>query len=256
MIKNLQDLHLNNPPIIEALIDIQVSLDDHVKVVDLEMLHSKIQQEYPTKGGKYHFQAELKAEEGKLPAFTQKDLGLNGFLFKDKDEKNIVQFRLDGFTFSRLKPYQDWEHMRNEAKKLWNIYIIGANPRKVNRLAVRYINLIEILEEKFKLEDYFETYPKVSNKMLPEGTEIHGFASQILLNFPRGTNVIVNQGTLQGKPHSITLDIDVFLQREYENPKDPKIWEIFDEHFRELKDQIFRQSFTDKGYQFLKGAKV
>jgi len=255
MVKNIQDIHLDNPPIIEALIDIQASLPDDVKVGDLETLHSKIQKDYPTKVGRYAFQAELKGEQGKAPAFTQSDLGIRGFLFKSKDEKQIAQFRLDGFTFSRLKPYQDWEHIRDEAKKLWDIYVAGSRPLKIHRLAVRYINLIEIQEEKFRLEDYFETYPKVPNKTLPEGTEINGFASQVILNFPSGTNVIINQGTIPGKQRNITFDIDVFLKRDYDNPKDPEIWEMFDKNFRELKDDIFKQSFTKKGYQYLRERK-
>jgi uncharacterized protein (TIGR04255 family) len=256
MVRNIPNIHLDNPPIIEALIDIQASVGDTVTIDDLEALHAEIQKDYPTKTGRYAFQAEIKAEQGKAPAITQRDLGINGFLFRSKDEKQIVQFRLDGFTFSRLRPYQDWEHMRDEAKKLWGIYVARVMPRKVSRLAVRYINLVEIQEEKFKLDDYFETYLKVPNETFPEGTEINGFASQVLLSFPSGANVIINQGTVQGKPRSITFDIDVFLKRDYDNPNDPKIWEMFDEHFRDLKDDIFTQSFTKKGYQFLKGAKT
>ncbi len=38
-----------------------------------------------------------------------RDEGIQGYFYKSDDGKNIARFRKDGFTFSRLKPYTDWE---------------------------------------------------------------------------------------------------------------------------------------------------
>ena len=32
-----------------------------------------------------------------------------GFRMFGDDDRNVVQFRHDGFTFSRLRPYKDWK---------------------------------------------------------------------------------------------------------------------------------------------------
>ena len=74
MVKNISNIRLDNPPIIEALIDIQASLSDTVKIGNLEALHAENQKDYPTKAGRYAFQAEIKAEQGKAPAVTPKKI--------------------------------------------------------------------------------------------------------------------------------------------------------------------------------------
>lgn len=45
----------------------------------------------------------------------------DGFLLSSSDKLRIVQARLDGFTFSRLAPYETWERLRDEAKSAWRI---------------------------------------------------------------------------------------------------------------------------------------
>src|SRR5258708_29222831 len=93
-----------NPPIIEALIDIKVTQSEDVTVGKIELLHEKIKNEYPQKNtrGGFMFQIQL----GEKPEGSARNLDVNGFLFKSKDERKIVQFRKDGFTFSQLKPYK------------------------------------------------------------------------------------------------------------------------------------------------------
>ena len=42
----------------------------------------------------------------------------NGYIFASSDERQIFQARLDGFSFSRLAPYDRWETFRDEARRL------------------------------------------------------------------------------------------------------------------------------------------
>src|SRR5678809_118110 len=67
-------------------------------------------------------------EGGILTATAKQDQ--IGHAFVGGEGKHVVQFRINGFTFSRLAPYQTWEQFRNEAKTLWESYrqIVGTLP--------------------------------------------------------------------------------------------------------------------------------
>ncbi len=45
---------------------------------------------------------------------------------KTPDRLNVAQFRRDGFTFNRLRPYTKWEEIRPEALRLWQLYTAKA----------------------------------------------------------------------------------------------------------------------------------
>ncbi len=65
-------------------------------------------------------------------------------MYVSEDEVKLVQFRLDGFTFNRSKPYTSWEQVFPEAFGLWKEYVSLAAPEFVNRIAVRYINRLDL----------------------------------------------------------------------------------------------------------------
>ena len=56
----------------------------------------------------------------------------------------MAQFRVDGFTFSKMVPYTSWEEVFAEALRLWRVYVQVASPRQVARIAVRYINRMRV----------------------------------------------------------------------------------------------------------------
>src|SRR5438034_2600089 len=143
-------------PITEALIDIRVQIPEQVSPPRLELLHKQIQNEYPNKKARRGWaqKFEFKVPEGSMAA-DSKDLGVDGYLFSSADEKQVVQYRLDGFTFSRLRPYLQWNQILEEAKRLWVIYAEAVKPILLTRLALRYINSIEIPSRNFDLEEYF-----------------------------------------------------------------------------------------------------
>jgi uncharacterized protein (TIGR04255 family) len=75
---------------------------------------------------------------------------------------------LDGFAMSRLAPYENWNAVRDEARRLWDIYRSIAKPSKLIRLAVRYINRIDMPLPLGDFKDYLRTVPDVSPD-LPQG---------------------------------------------------------------------------------------
>lgn len=134
-------IQYENAPITESLIDIRVAVLPSSKMPALEAIHESVKEHYPEKKECYQFEARfsLGAEVGA----TAHNAPM-GYSFQTKDGKQIFQARLDGFTFNRLRPYGNWIELRDQARKLWGIYRAAIGPRKIIRVAVRYINPIDI----------------------------------------------------------------------------------------------------------------
>ena len=63
-------------------------------------------------------------------------------MLKSHDGLSIAQFRIDGFTYNRLRPYPSWEDILPEAIRLWRIYVATVVPEGIARAAVRYVTAL------------------------------------------------------------------------------------------------------------------
>jgi uncharacterized protein (TIGR04255 family) len=233
-----------NAPIKEAVIDIRVELPDNASLANLEKLHDLIKAEYPDKKSRRRFEARIEFKEKQQP-LKNSTFQQDGYYFTSADGKRVVQYRLDGFTYNRLRPYSRWEDLRDEARGAWEIYRGRANPISVNRLAVRYINSIEIPFKSFDYDDYFTSIPKI-----PEGLPqvLQHFFTRTMVPFSEqgATAVVIQTPSERQDPvnTAIILDIDVFVEKSLP-PEDKMIWEIFDE-LRHIKNEIFFKSIKEK----------
>ena len=134
--------HLSRAPISEALIDIRVALEQGFDGARLLAAREQVKDRYPLAVE----QRGVVASFNVFPAIGMgpqvQDMGLRGIHVKTADEKSVAQFRVDGFTFNRLKPYTSWEEILPEARDLWLVYCDIAKPKSVSRLGTRYINHI------------------------------------------------------------------------------------------------------------------
>ena len=132
--------HYLHAPITEALIDIKVELAPEVRFEDLQALRQHFASDYPSEDTRSVAEALVQFGPAVQASAKQTRLGLG---FWNISNNQVVQVRLDGYTFSRLEPYEDFERLRDEARRLWNIYRDVVRPRRVTRVAVRYINQIQ-----------------------------------------------------------------------------------------------------------------
>jgi uncharacterized protein (TIGR04255 family) len=231
-------------PITEAMIDIRAQLPSDVSLSDLEKLHETFKSEYPDKKSRKRFEGKIELGEGKDP-HTTAHVQTDGYLFTAEDGKQIVQYRLDGFTFNRLRPYTNWDDIINQAQKHWGIFMTSLKPVLVAQLAVRYLNSIEIPSKNFDYDHYFTTIPRI-----PDGLP------QVLQNFFVRTEIpFLDQGaiavviqTLSPKQDptntAILLDIGVSEQVSLA-ADDQRIWTLFGK-LREIKNEIFLRSITER----------
>ena len=237
--------HLRKAPITEALIDIRATLPAHIKLRDLEKVCGELSDRYPNCRERRSFKGRLSFGEASPPALSVECEGPDGYLMTSKDGLQIVQARLDGFTFSRLRPYETWERLRDDAKSLWQTYCKAAHPGLVTRIAVRYVNRINLPLPVRDLKEWILTGPEVAPD-LPQ--ELAGYFFKIHLPFdgPRGyANVSQKVDVDEVKTHvALIFDIDAFLPIEAD-PLTEETWGRL-EDLRTIKNRVFFDSLTEK----------
>ncbi len=232
---------LKNAPITEALIDIRVKLSANFDVQKIDSLYESIKEQYPHKEKQRISKVEIETKEHKVKTISAK---INGYRYLSPDKKQIIQARMDGFTFNRLQPYSKWEDLRNEAHRLWVLYRDITSPEAITRVAVRYINNLNI---PLPIKDfgYYLTAPPIVPEELSQ--LVPNFLTRITIYEPSlDANAIITQALeplpTEVKRAPIILDIDVFKYRQ-EGIEEKDAWETI-EKLRHLKNKIFFKSIT------------
>ena len=230
--------HLRNAPIVEALIDIQVGLPPEVSTTDIGAISEKLK-DYPEIRHLRGFTIGFRL--GQSPGASHSDEHL-GYRFESADGRQVVQVRRDGFTFSKLKKYDSWEEIRSEAYRLWNLYYDIAKPTSLNRIAVRFINQMNL---GLPLEEYLVTPPKIPPNL---SGDVTSFLSRIVIvDKSLHASAIITQGlkAIEGNGSApIILDIDVFKEPTSDVTSE-EAWRIIDS-FHDFKNRLFFESITDK----------
>ncbi len=242
----MQEITFLNPPIVEALIDIRVELPAEINLETIAQFHQKVKDQFPDKQNRMCWKSDFQLKPGTVPEVSTLSEGPDGYLFYPPDKSKIVQARLDGFTFNKLRPYQKWGLFRDEAKKLWEHYLEIAKPQQITRLAVRYINRIELPFPFGQLREYILTGLEIAPD-LPQG--MSQFLMQMVIPNAGAQAVITEtieppivKNNVEVLP--LIFDIDV-IKNIILSPTDPNLWANFEE-LRKFKNEIFLKSLTEK----------
>jgi uncharacterized protein (TIGR04255 family) len=237
----LKDRHYDKAPIKEAIIDIQIESASltlaNFDKVDVSPPRGYAERQKVTIG---HIRGRL---EGGILTATAKQDEL-GYAFVGGEGKHHVQFRLNGFTFSRLAPYQTWEQLRSETKTLWESYrqIVGALP--VVRVGLRYVNQLDLPLPMRDFRDFIRLYPEVSADL---SQQLAGFFLQVQIpQEDLGAMLVLNEAMVPPSGPgvvSVVLDIDVFKQG-LKIESDDEIWSVL-EALRLRKNLIFEGCITN-----------
>lgn len=135
--------HLAAAPIVEAVIEWRARAE-HWPADDLRAKLVERLPDYPQchPQQRVEFQAAASAEN--TAARVQQDRE-HGVRFESADQRQIAQFTRDGFAFSRLQPYENWERFSSEARRLWRIFVELVLPTEIQRLGVRFINRLALV---------------------------------------------------------------------------------------------------------------
>ena len=237
--------HLKNAPITEALIDISVKPSSSVQnAQQLDELCAKLKDTYPDKKLQQQFKFEFFPGP---PPQERKETRFVGYRLTSANGLQVIQASPDKITFSRLRPYQTWEQLREEAQRIWKIYTEIVKPELITRIATRFINSIEIPLPMRDFSDYLTAAPSIPEK-LPQG--ISSFFTRVVLPDPTTGAVAIVTHALESvvtpKVVPIIIDIDVFIERIFENHE--KAWATID-MLHDMKNLIFFESVTDKALE-------
>src|SRR5574341_349425 len=103
--------NLRNAPIIEAIFDFRVKARVGFRPEEFSELRSHLGNRFPSVEERRGLQAAFAMIPGQGQPPVVQAMGLHGYFFKTSDGKTIAQFRVDGFTFNRLRPYTSWEEL-------------------------------------------------------------------------------------------------------------------------------------------------
>lgn len=235
---------LSNPPIKEAVIDIRALLPDDFDITTIFDDVKNDEVNYPAIEATQRSGLEFGFKKGQQIVKAD-EVETFGYRLWSSDRKQIALMTREGFTFSRLSPYTNWENFESEAKRLWDSYEKYTSPISVTRLAVRYINRLEIQNDKIHLSEILTTPPSIPDDL---SVSFEGFLNRVIIrDVESGYRAIVTQAPsndmTSGNP-SIILDIDAF----YENRDGiiiSNIWTLIND-LRMFKNDIFFKSVTDK----------
>jgi len=233
---------LKNPPITEAVIDFRIDKDEPIELAQLREVAKQLESHYETIGTIYEAKANLGLAEAKMTArVDSKEVGIRAH---SNDKLFVAQLQLNGFSLSRLAPYESWENLVEEARHVWGLYVSQVNPNAIVRIATRFINNLQL---PMKPGDEFEKFlrkPPDVPESLPQS--VFGFLSRVMLEDPRtGIKATITQalepGTYAG-PIPVILDVDVYDQRNFA-VEDEVLFSRLEE-LRDFKNLAFYESLT------------
>lgn len=235
-------------PITEAIIDLRLKLPKDASLAQLEECGKEEAERYPEKSILKVGVSHVEMGESLKTSASSREIG---FLFRSKDAKQIFQVHLEGFTVNRLAPYVGWEAFRDEARRLWRLYRKIARPVQLDRVAVRYINRLDLPLPIAELKEYLRTVPEVSPG-LPQ--TLANYFMHLNIPFEDLKLTLVLNQTVVAPPDpsrvSIALDIDLYRTEEL-TWSDEWLWETLEKlHVR--KNEIFEACITDKTRELIK----
>jgi uncharacterized protein (TIGR04255 family) len=238
---------LANAPITEAVIDLRVAPRAGFQLQCLDLMAQRLTPTYETKGPIFELAAKFGIDpkgEGQSD-LQSKQVGLR---LHSSDDRFVLQIRQEGLSLSRMNPYEDWESLLQEAKRVWRIYLEFAEPRKIVRAATRFINNLRLPMQPGEDFNVYLAKPPQIPDVLPQG--LVSFLQRVLMYDPNtDIHAMLTQafepisGPLSDRV-PVILDIDVYRITEFP-PDGTEVWACFSQ-LRDFKNTAFFSSLTDK----------
>lgn len=237
--------HYSKAPIVEAVINIQVA---YPKALDRQVI-AAAQDRFASR---FAHSRELDAVNFVVgPSEPSAAKTMLGVRFANAENNRILQIRQEGFAYSHLAPYSQWETLRTEAQANWRDFLDVCGPTRVSRIGVRFVNRLAfphpVGADSVDLDDFLTVHP-----VLPSfGEPLSGFMTQVQIpqpslagQRPLALVTVASQPPTQPHTEAAVLDIDVFELADWAI-SDERIWAEI-EKMRAIKNMIFEGALTDQ----------
>ncbi len=233
---------LKRPPIAEALVDLRVVPSEGDPIERLSALRDAVASDFTSIQPLQQVQfslPDLATTGGPVSAGVR----LHGYLLKAEGRNRLLQIRRDGLTVNQLPPYPDWAVLRPLALAWLGTYLEHLKPRLIQRVALRYINRIE-LPSPARVDRYITSFP-APPRGCPKVTT--GVWSRISTESSEGgIRAVVTQALEAGSSRDRqTVLFDIDCAREQDAGLEPSDLEAVLEALHDLKNRIFFSSITE-----------
>lgn len=237
-------------PISEAVLDIQVRTSTPLVQEVFVNLAASLSLEYPQSSvmNLSHVLVNVAQApaESAAPSVSH-SITVSGLRLLRPENDRVLMIQPRVMTFSHLPPYTNWETFQAEGRRLWESYVSFVNPEAVTRVALRYINRIDIPRTTFETSDYFQLFLEIP-KSIPQ--DLSAFFLQLQMpqtDLSQDMTAVINftpTGPRAPEHQTMVLDIDVFVTRELSTSVN-ELFDLFD-IIRKRKNKIFEACITDK----------
>lgn len=151
-----------NPPVVEAVCEFRLTQDTAWDMTVPGLIYERLRDEFPEREQRVVSEMELtQGAEG----IQQHIRTSERVVLSTKDKRMLIQLGARLLVINVLKPYPSWQEYKPRVQKAWNSLLATVEVRGVERVGLRYINLIKASSSDAKLSDFFQFYPFVGDKL-------------------------------------------------------------------------------------------
>lgn len=244
---NASHPQLRNPPIVEAVFDVDCDLAPGFDLTALEAKsRAQCQGQYPKFRTQFLQELQIGEPEGATPKISSRS-AIQAFQFLHEDEKQLVQLRPQGFSFNRLAPYTTLDDYLPEIERTWRSYVDLVSPVQIRAIRLRYINriLVPLTAGSVDLDEYLKIGPRLPDQ---DRLTLSGFLIQqtaVEKDTGHQLNVVLTAQPPVSEKLPVILDITVASQLRAEPADWSKLMPLI-ESLRGLKNRAFFNILTPK----------
>jgi uncharacterized protein (TIGR04255 family) len=239
---------LRNPPIVEAVVDIDCDLPPGFDLGALEAVsRTALRDQYPKFRVQMMQEHHVEMNADGLSTSTRQ--AVQALQFLREDEKQLVQLRVNGFSFNRLAPYTTLDDYLPEIERTWHIYSNLISPVQIRVVRLRYINRILVpMAPSIDLDEYLKLGPRLPDE---DNLTLAAFLIQqvaIEKNTGHQVSLVLTAQAPAEDKLPIILDITVASNVNAE-PDDWLAVMAAMAALRILKNRVFQNTLSDKCIQ-------
>jgi len=226
-------------------IECDLPLNQHLPLLE-STAKERFKDRYPKFRTQFAQEHQIATSPDGPPQISVLPAGIQAFHFVQDDEKQLVQVRLQGFSFNRLAPYTSLDDYLPEIKRTWNLYTEIANPVQIRMIRLRYINriILPFTEGKLEVDDYFKVGPQLPDE--EDNLRFVGFFNQhaaVDMQTGHQVNIVLTSQEPEKGYLPIIFDNGVAAA----GPGEAENWVWISgriQSLRDLKNRIFKNTLT------------
>ncbi len=242
---------LDNPPIIEAVLDIDCDLPAGLNLAGLEADARKIfAEQYPKFRTQMLQETKIEQRPNEPPAASMRQALQALQLFTD-DSLQLVQVRSNGFSFNRLanplRPYTSLDEYLPEIRRTWELFLGLVKPLQIRKIGLRYVNriLLPAAGNRVQLDEFLKIGPHLPDE---EGMIFAGFIHQhsaVETATGNRVNTVLMSQPKEDTKLPLIFDIEALRNVQVE-PTDWSAIEAIIASLRLLKNRVFADTLTER----------